>query len=347
MNKKIIILIPILIIAVIVIGTALKGNKQTKDQAKENGTKEEFGSLPNEAPKTSLKGVSLSPKSFESKDFQEFFNKAKETGEIISWAGDWQELANVEEGGPAVVASLASQYKYTPIIEAQFFTQSTGKLLRPLNENTKASYKKVAADFTEKFKLPYLGLGIEINTLYEKSPADFEEFTKFFSEVYDAVKAVSPKTKVFTIFQLEKMKGLQGGLFGGKNDPSKNEWELIQKFPKSDIIAFTTYPSLIYKNPSEIPADYYSEIPSHLSKPIAFIEIGWPSGADIPGWQSSEAEQREFIKIYFRLSQDLKKEFDIWSFLYDQKIIEPFNSMGLIGKDDTLKESWNEWRKTR
>jgi len=29
------------------------------------------------------------------------------------------------------------------------------------------------------------------------------------------VKSVSPQTKVFTIFQLEQMKGLNGGLFGG------------------------------------------------------------------------------------------------------------------------------------
>jgi len=289
------------------------------------------------------KGVSLSPKSFSETDFPNFFVKAKEAGDIVSWAGDWQELGNLERGGPVVVASLAKQYKYTPVIEAQFFTQSSGALLRPLNNTTKEDYKNNAANFAEKFKIPYLGLGIEINTLYEKSPQDFEDFAKFYNEVYSAVKAKSPKTKVFTVFQLEKMKGLNGGLFGGKNDPSKNEWSLLDKFPKSDIVAFTTYPGLIYKSPSEIPADYYSEIKSRVSKPIVFTEIGWHSALSPVGWESSETEQAEFVKTYFNITKDLNKEFDIWSFLYDQQTFEPFKSMGLYQSDGSVKEAWSAW----
>ena len=219
----------------------------------------------------SLKGFSLSPKSFGSEDFTDFFEKADQAGEIISWAGDWQELSNIQNGGPTVVASLADKYGYIPIIEAQFFTQSSGQLLRPLNDAAKQSYKTSAVNFAEKYKPKYMGFGIEINVLYEKSPEDFEDFVIFYNIVYDAVKAKSPNTKIFTIFQLEKIKGLNGGLFGGTNDPNSARWPLLEKF-KADIIAFTTYPDLIYKNPSEIPADAYTEIKSYTSKPIAFTE---------------------------------------------------------------------------
>ena len=193
-----------------------------------------------------LKGISLSPKSFQAEDFTDFFEKAKQIGDVVTWAGDWDELANTQSGGPTVVASLSSKYDYIPIIQAQFFTQSTGKLLRPLNDATKQRYKDSAIAFAEKYKPEYLGFGIEVNMLYEKSPADFDVFSQFFGEVYDAIKIKSPNTKVFTVFQLEKMKGLSGGVFGGKNDLKKSQWFLLEKFPKSDIAAFTTYPGLIY-----------------------------------------------------------------------------------------------------
>ncbi len=290
-----------------------------------------------------LKGVSLSPKSFQSSDFTDFFEKAKQTGSIISWAGDWNELSGTKSGGPVVVTSLASTYGYIPVIEAQFFTQSGGMLLRPLDDATKQIYKDSAAAFADKYKPKYLAFGIEVNMLYEKSPADFDAFAQFYSEVYDAVKVKSPGTKVFTIFQLEKMKGLNGGLFGGTNNPAKSQWSLTDRFPKSDIIAFTTYPGLIYKDPSEIPLDYYSEIKSRTTKPIAFTEIGWHSNASPAGWESSDDEQAEFAVTFFNLTKDLKKEMFIWSFMYDQNTIEPFNSMGLRRSSGDAKPAWENW----
>ena len=211
--------------------------------------------------KQTLKGVSLSPRSFEADDFTDFFDKAKQAGDVVMWAGDWIELGNTGGGGATVTAELALTYNYIPLIEAHFFTQSSGELVRPLDDATKQIYRNSAADFADRYKPEYLVFGIEVNALYEKSPEDFDEFVEFFSEVYDDVKARSPSTKVFTTFQLERIKGLQGGLFGGENDQvSLSQWSLLDRFPKSDLNAFTTYPCLIYKAPSEIPLDYYSEI---------------------------------------------------------------------------------------
>lgn len=301
-----------------------------------------------EQPSRTLKGVSLSPKSFQPADFTAFFEKVRQTGEILSWAGDWSELSNTQSGGPTVVASLASTYGYIPVIEAQFFNQSSGDLLRSLDDSTKQIYKNSAAAFADKYKPKYLGVGIEVNTLYEKSPTNFDLFVQFYSEVYDAVKVKSPDTKVFTTFQLEKMKGLNGGLFGGANDPTKAQWSLLDRFLKSDIIAFTTYPGLIYKAPSEIPSDYYTDIKARTAKPIAFTEIGWHSEGSPTGWESSDVEQTEFVVTFFNLTRDLNEEFAIWSFMYDQDTFEPFRSMGLRrSSDGTAKPAWNEWVKAK
>lgn len=294
------------------------------------------------ADSTFVTGVSLSPKSYQPSDFNDFFEKAKQAGDIVSWAGDWDDLG-ASDKAPEVVAELASTYDYVPLIEAQFFTQSTGLLLRPLNDSVKQSYKDGAAQFASTYRPAYLAFGIEVNVLYDQSPADFENFVGFYGEVYDAVKEVSQTTKVFTIFQLERMKGLNGGLFGGENDPANAEWFLLDRFPKSDIAAFTTYPDLIFKDPSEIPLDYYSEIGAHTTKAIAFTEMGWHTAPVPPGWEGSEEKQANFVRLFFNYTQSLDKEFAVWSFLYDQNATVPFDSMGLFGTDGSPKLAWNTW----
>ena len=287
-------------------------------------------------------GTSLSPKSFQADDFTDFFEKAKQAGEIVMWAGDWAELGRTDGGGPRVVTGLAEAYDYMPLVEVTFFTQSSGQLLRPLNETVRQDYLNGAVVFAQEHKPEYLGFGIEINVLYEKSPNEFWEFVPFYNEVYAAVKAVSPGTKVFTVFQLEKMKGLG---FWELENSSESRWELLDVF-ESDIAAFTTYPGIVYRDPSDIPKDHYLEIAAHTSKPIAFTEIGWHSAASPAGWESSEVEQVEFVTTFFNLTRDLEVEVAIWSFLYDQEgIIEPFNSMGLCLNDaaGTEKAAWNAW----
>lgn len=287
-----------------------------------------------------LRGITLTPKSFQSKDFTDFFEKSKQF-EIVAWAGDWSELSN-EKSAPYVLAELSKQYNYIPLIEPQFFIQSTGKLLLSLDEETKQLYKTSLLNFVKKYKPKYIGIGIEINILYEKSPEDFTAFTDLYNEIYKEIKQISPDTKVFTIFQLEKMKGLNGGLFGSKNNEANAEWPLMEKF-SSDLAVFTTYPGLIYKTPAEIPANYYEEIKSKTNKPIAFTEIGWPSDSKVPGWESSEQEQLEFTKTFSTLTKNLNIEFEIWSFMYDQNTIEPFNTMGLFSSQGKEKEAWNSW----
>jgi hypothetical protein len=295
-----------------------------------------------EAP---IKGVSLSPRSYQGADFTDFFRLAAEAGDIVMWAGDWADLRGQEGSGAITVAELSAAYGYVPLIEAQFFTQSDGALVRPLDEINRRMYRESAVHFAEMYRPQYLGLGIEVNVLFEKSPRDFDAFAVLFDEVYDAVKAASPGTKVFTVFQLERMKGLQGGLFGGADDPARAQWELLDRFPKADLIAFTTYPCLVFTSPADLPADYYDEAAAHTAKPLAFTEIGWHSAPAPAGWESSEAEQAEFVRRFFALTRDVHPEIAVWSFLYDPETDPPFDSMGLRRRGDgNPKPAWDAWR---
>ena len=138
------------------------------------------------------------------------------------------------------------------------------------------------------------------------------------------------------------MKGLHGGLFGGTNDPDKAQWFLLEKF-KQDMVSFSTYPMLIYKSPDMIPANYYNEITMHTSKSIAFTEIGWHSDDNIPGWESNEIEQAEFIDTFFALTVNLDMPIAIWPFMFDQDIGDPFKYIGLIDYNGKLKLAWDAW----
>ena len=99
----------------------------------------------------------------------------------------------------------------------------------------------------------------------------------------------------------------------------------------------------MFKDPDEIPEDYYTEILEHTDLPIAFLEIGWHASDFPPGWESSGGEQARYLDVFFTLTEDLYPVFNIWSFMFDPNIQAPFNSMGLIDNRGVKRPSWNKW----
>ncbi len=284
------------------------------------------------------KGVSLSPIDY-SGNFSAFFDKAQEAGSILTWGGDFDAFKN-DTGSAYAVTNLFLAKGFTPVI-----------IIHPDEpDKVNETQKLYAKHYAEMYHPKFLGIGNEINgeQVYEQSAEKFDNFTKLFNETYDIIKSVSPLTKIFTIFQLERMKGLQGGLFGGTNDTTNlNDWFLMNNASKADFFAFTTYPCMIYGDPSEMPSDYYTEILAHTNKPIAFTEIGWyygvPTGSGWEPWNSSKQEQADFVGTYFSLTKTIPLEFNIWAFLYDQAAPVPFDKMGLLAKTENSSLAWREW----
>ena len=291
----------------------------------------------------SLKGVGFAPRSAQPFDIIDFFKQAKSIGNAVVWAGDWKEF-EYARGFPTLIVEQAHLNGLTAVIEVTPFSRTDGKLLRKLDDKTQRKYVAGAADFASRYQPRYLGLGIDSDALYARSPSDFNKFVALFDRTYDEVKAVSPGTKIFTVFQLEKMKGLNGGLYGGANDPSKNLWFLPDKLPKADLIAFNTYPGMIYQTPSEIPCDYFTGIRACTARPLAFSGTGWQSAEAPAGRPVGEAQQAEYVGVFTALTADLNPEFSAWSYLYDPlDPAEPFNSMGLLRGDGTPRPAWHAW----
>ncbi len=292
---------------------------------------------------TYLTGVSFSPKSYNPLTFPGFYKEAASIGSTLTWAGSMSEFTT-EKKTPYVIQELGSRYNYTPIIITGTFSVGSGGTVQINVDDSKLEeYKDNIVHFAQKDKPPYIGLGNELNYLYEQKPAEYQRVVSLFNQTYDAIKKVSPETKIFVSFQLEHMKGLRGGLFGGKNDTSKTDWAALKDFSKADFFAFTTYPSIIYDNPQDIPADYYTEVKNHTDKDIAFSEVAWPSDLKVAGHNATPEEQKAFIDRFTSDMKSVEPLFITWPFLYDQKIGEPFTSMGLKDKDGNKKPAYDAW----
>jgi hypothetical protein len=166
-----------------------------------------------------LLGVSLSPRSYESADFAAFLTLSSDANLAVRWVGDWAELG-ATDGAPTTVAKLSEARSFLPVFDTGVYSVSDRALLRPLDDDAAERYVADAVTFAERHRPAYLGLGVEVNIHATEEPTEFERFVSLFDAAYDAVKAVSPTTQVYTSFQLEWFLGLRGGLFGGENDPS-------------------------------------------------------------------------------------------------------------------------------
>lgn len=290
---------------------------------------------------SSLKGVTFTPKSFGGADFTDFLNRTKQTGQVVSWVGDWNDLGNPQSGAYSAAGSAKAYGYQTMIILTVSTLQPSYHLLRPLSESVKNQYVSKLSIFLKKYPVPYLGIGNEINFIYESS--DFDSFVDLFSRAAAEAKKVSPNTKIFTGLQLERTKGMRGGLWGGQDNAAKNEWAILDKFRSADAIGFTTYPGLNYRDPNDVPADYYSDISGHTAQTVYLTEVGWTSGTTSSGWESSPDEQSRFITKFFSLTAGLPNKISIWSFMVDQNTALPFNSMGLLDKNGREKSAWQTW----
>ena len=339
--KKGLLVVPVLILVVIVAALFMQRPSGPADDGAVPDEPDGVDLPPEDTAEETapLRGVSLSPRSHE--EFGLFFEKAAEAGEVVTWAGDWG-LLDDEASAPHVVFGLSGRQGLDTIVLVTYFTQGTGELVRPLNETNRQAYIDGAVEFVEAYEPSYMGFGIEVNSFWMNSEEGYGDFVELFGEVCPMVKEASPDTKVFTVFQLERMKGLHGGLFGGVNDDALSQWGLLEDFPGADAVAFTTYPCLIYNEPSEMPGDYYAEILDHTSKEVLIVESGWfREGPE--GWESDEGEQAEFVRALFDLTEVLDPSVVVWSFLYDQEVEYPFDSMGLLDVEEAHVQPWESW----
>ncbi|MGE3960849.1 MAG: hypothetical protein AB7F65_04130 [Dehalococcoidia bacterium] len=203
--------------------------------------------------------------------------------------------------------------------------------------------------FVAEYRPDYLGVGNEVNRVWEESPEAFTAWVDALPELVAAVHQVSPGTRVFATFQYEFLLGRD--LITGEQ--RAEDWSpLEQAAPYLDLVAFTSYPYFAAEDPAALPADYYAAIVEHTDRPVGFTELGWPSapilplvGSSLEGLGGTPEEQAEFIRRLGALVAPLSPEFMMWVWAYDTPAVGPtFESLGLSAADGTSKPAAEAWQ---
>lgn len=192
----------------------------------------------------------------------------------------------------------------------------------------------------------YLAVGVEINMLRARAPGQFEGFLEAYRRVYDAVKTIRPRTKVFPTFQLED-------LLGQLTQEHPPQWEAVEAFgDRIDALAISTYPYLSssVRLVREIPEDYYSQLRDHFPGEILISEAGYAS-ATIEGhsWVGSEREQELFLLRLLEDAEANRFSAVVWVAERDptqsrQGGAAVLNDVGLRFSDGSDKLAWAVWK---
>ncbi len=174
------------------------------------------------------------------------------------------------------------------------------------NPEIRAAYLNYSLWVVRMFHPHYLGLASEVNTYMDTHPMDAANFVSLYNEVYRAVKAEAPDTKIFVTFQWEELNNLIPQLAQG-HPPRQIDWDKIRLFePNLDLWVISSYPFVVYPSGSAIPPDYYSPLLGATSKPLAVAEGGYTSRpvGSLPGAPQDQVDYLQAVhsQIGSRLS---------------------------------------------
>jgi hypothetical protein len=274
---------------------------------------------------------------------------------VKPWYEHWQEhysWPSVEKRR-AYFDLLAKHHNLRPILNFNFWDLSRepgrGLVLRlavppDLPESTtlaspgfRRRWITEVTQIVKEFQPAYFSLGNEIDSFYhyeENRAKDFENYITLVAESYDAIKKVSPETKVMVIFRYVEM-------------AEKKAYHLIEKFDqkKIDVLGFTTYPR--FATPADIPAGYYQPIVQRTGDvPVAFTEIGWPT---MPGDADGKQHQADFLLWFLRETKQMNLDMVVWAFLHDlappDKKAPRSSHCGLLDYYGQAKPAWSIWQR--
>jgi hypothetical protein len=216
-----------------------------------------------------------------------------------------------------------------------------------------AAFTALLVDFAQAHQPPYLGVGNEVNRVWEDEPAAFDAWVEALPALIDAVHAVSPDTLVFATFQYEFLRGFDDVTGRGRVE----DWTPLDRVaPLLDLVAFTTYPYFGQQDPAALPDDYYAPAVEHAAgRPVGFTEVGWPSeaiapfvGTAVEGFGGTPEEQAAFIARLPSLlgagGLGVEPRFVMWVWAFDTPVVgDVFGSLGLAENDGNQKPALDAW----
>lgn len=311
--------------------------------------------------RTFLMGVSAQPASMTEQAYRDAFEVAEAAGEIvlIQRTPPWREFM---PGG-----NISTRTEQLTLLEKRLATENHLKLFLAIdptvpgdrsqlanlppdlagegfsNPDVRAAFVAYAKYLALNYKPAYMALGVEVDMIYRaRGDGSFRNFLSLYFEAYDAVKSVSPDTQVFPTFQYEDMLGLID-----TGSPMLPSWSLVNRFePKIDLLAVTSYPSLVFESMSELPLDYYDGLKGHTDKPVAFASVGWNSREE-PTTNAESSDQVAYLYRVLGAVEEQNARMLVWYLGRDPASVpegfEPLARMGLHDASGNAKAVWRIW----
>lgn len=200
----------------------------------------------------------------------------------------------------------------------------------------------------------YLGLAAETNLIRAIAPRPvYDAVVKMTNDAATEInQSASPASKppLYVSVQVEvawgKL-GQQGSSFVGIDQD-------LHDFPFITALGLSSYPYLGgFKNPDEIPVDYYTRVKGSSALPVMVVEGGWPS-ASAPGiFTSSEALQSEYLTRQTQLLDNVHA-FGVFQLSFTDldltnwpppvpAILPLFATLGLVDANLKAKASLSTW----
>ncbi|HAF07110.1 MAG: hypothetical protein QME48_07115 [bacterium] len=308
--------------------------------------------VPVDSPQLPSRGffMGILPTTAQSQSFDDAYAQAAQYSEFVPVWGrptPFYNLASDLSGswGQTFVEQLIRGNGMFPIVHISFIGSGLTLVTPPGMENAtlsdsiwRAAYKQAALDVVKATRPLYLSLGNEVNRWYEKygdnGPNGFTNYVSLYEEIYEAVKELSPETKVFCIFAREIV---------SENREANLDVLKLFNYSKIDLLIFTSYPYSVQgiNSPSDIPDDYYSKASNYMpGKQFGFSEIAW-SSLDALGGEQAQADF--IVQATGRLTRDKGINLHLfgWSWLHD---LDENDAVGLIKFDGTEKLGYAAWK---
>ncbi len=206
------------------------------------------------------------------------------------------------------------------------------------------SYLSYVKFVVERYQPRWIALAVDVDQFAAARPEQLDAFQAAYIEAYRLVKELAPRTMAFLTFQLEDLQGLVP--WGTAHDP---QWGLVIRFaPFLDLLAVSSFPSLIFPFQGDIPEEYFSRLFA-FGKPLAVLPVGYASQPGRDGVTFGDpAGQRAFVERLLREAEKGDWELIVWLTPQDPEfeVASPYDlvaRMGLRDEAGMAKLAWNVW----
>jgi hypothetical protein len=215
-------------------------------------------------------------------------------------------------------------------------------------------YRNYVRALVDMLHPDYLGLAAETNLVRAIAPRPvYDAVVRMTNDAAADIRRQRPASALplYVSVQVETAWGglLKQGAFVGIDQDMRD-------FPFVNVIGLSSYPYLGgFKDPGQIPLDYYNRVRGSRSLPVMVVEGGWPSASVRGVFSSSPEMQARYIARQSELLDAAKAigvfqlsftDLDLGSFPKPLPAILPlFATLGLVDSDLSPKPALAIWDK--